>query len=191
MYLKQTIKPVSEQVPLETLKEHLRLPLSYTAEDGMLNIYLNAAAKVAEDRTNRQLLESTWTFKCDRFPEKFVINKTPLIAVDSIKYTDGTGLEQTLNASQYIVNAQAEPFEITPAYGLSWPTTRLQANAVAVTFRAGYISAEEIPSNIIAGMLLIVDDLFKNRGSIVIGRLVSNIPMTAESLFSTERVAVL
>lgn len=191
MHLKQTVKPDSLFVTLEMVKDHLRLPKTYTAEDDMLNLYLNAAIKTAEDKTNRQLMPATWTLKCDRFPSKFVINKTPLISVESITYLDSAGVERTLDSSKYLVNAQAEPFEITPAYGFSFPSARLQANSVTVTFKAGYADFESVPSNIISGILLIVDDLYKNRGTIVIGRLVSTIPMTAESLFNLERISTL
>ena len=191
MNLKQTTKPSSFPVTLATVKEHLRLPSSYTTEDNMLNAYLAAAVKTAEDRTNRQLLQATWTLKTDRFPVKFIINKCPVISVDSIKYLDASGIEQTLDSANYILNALAEPFKITPAYGLSWPVCRIHPNSVTVVFKSGYATAADVPANIIAGILLIVDDLFKNRGTVVIGRIVGEIPLTAERLFETERVATL
>lgn len=189
--LRQTTKPTAHPVNLATAKEHLRLPSNYTAEDNMLNAYIAAAVKIAEDRTNRQLMEATYTAKLDRFPAAIVINKTPLISVTSIKYIDTDGTEQTLSASNYLVDTYSEPFRITPAFGLSFPSTRKQNAAVTIVFKAGYASAADVPANIISGILILIDNFYKNRGDVVIGRLVSSIPLTAERLFESERVAIM
>jgi hypothetical protein len=66
--------------------------------------------------------------------------KPPLVTVNSIKYIDQNGVQQTLATDQYLVDTVSEPGRVTPAYGTSWPSTREQANAVEVSFNCGYAS---------------------------------------------------
>jgi len=193
MNLKLVTGPSATAVSLATVKAHLRLPSTYTDEDTTLQIYLEAAIKTAEDRTNRALMSQTWKAVSDRFPAGtdnfFRINKTPFVSITHIKYYDTAGTIQTLNAAAYVAAASDEPFRIYPAPGYSWPLTQVRPEAVTITFVAGYTSAALIPKNIIAGILLIVDDLYKQRGSVIIGNIVNSVPLSAERLFESERVS--
>lgn len=62
----------------------------------------------------------------------------PLQTVDSIKYIDQDGVQQTLVSTEYKVDTASEPARIVPAYGKAWPATRNEINAVEVTFTCGY-----------------------------------------------------
>lgn len=183
------VTPASQYpVTLSEVKNHLRLPQSYTSEDERLFFFIKAATKEAEDKTNRQLLTATWRATLDEWVNPVVVNKCPVIAVTSVKYYDTAGVQQTLSASQYIVDTESEPWRITPAYGCTLPPVRCQINAIQVNFTAGYASASLVPANIKAGIMLIIGDLWKNRENIVIGRMVSQIPWGAEQLFLNERI---
>lgn len=188
MNFKLVTPPSTYPVTLAQVKEHLRLPASYTSEDNTLQIYLDAAVKTAEDRTNRALLAQTWRVSFDYFTPVLTINKTPLISVTHLKYYDVAGDIQTLDPSKYIVDADNEPFRITSIPGITFPSVQKRINAITVTFQAGYASAALVPKNIISGILLIVDDLYKQRGSTIVGYSVNNVPLTADKLFESERV---
>lgn len=92
----------------------------------------------------------------------------PLQTVDSIKYIDVDGIQQTLDPSQYIVDKISEPGRITPAYGASWPGTRNQINAVEVTFTCGYGAAASVPQKIKQWIAVRVATLFANREGVAI-----------------------
>lgn len=62
----------------------------------------------------------------------------PLMAIDAIVYTDTSGAQQTLAASEYQVSKFSEPARLLPAYGKSWPALRPVLDAVQIQFRAGY-----------------------------------------------------
>jgi uncharacterized phiE125 gp8 family phage protein len=188
MNLKLVTAPTSQPVSLATVKAHLRLPSSYTAEDSIIQMYLEAAVKTAEDRTNRALMEQTWRVTFDKFSPLLVINKTPLISVTSIEYYDTGGTLRTLNSGNYIVDSDSEPWRIISLPGVSFPSTQKRIGAVRITFKAGYASAAAVPKNIVSGILMMVDDLWKNRGTIITGTIVQSIPLTAEKLFDNERV---
>ncbi|MDB5992404.1 MAG: hypothetical protein JWQ10_3807 [Herbaspirillum sp.] len=92
----------------------------------------------------------------------------PLQTVDSIKYIDVDGVQQTLSPSQYIVDPISEPGRITPAFNTSWPSTRNQINAVEVTFTCGYGAAAAVPQKIKQWIALRVATLFANREEVAI-----------------------
>ena len=73
----------------------------------------------------------------DRTGYGILLPISPLISVDSIKYIDPAGVQQTLLSSTYKVDTVSEPARILPAFGKSWPTTRQEINSVEVTFTAG------------------------------------------------------
>ncbi|NDA93971.1 MAG: hypothetical protein EBX90_11955, partial [Betaproteobacteria bacterium] len=58
--------PATEPLSLEEVKEHLRIDSS--AEDALLQMYIEAARKVCEHNTARALITQTWETTFDRFP---------------------------------------------------------------------------------------------------------------------------
>ena len=83
-------------------------------------------------------------------PDAQVINLTinPVQSITSISYIDSDGNTQTLSASDYALNNYAKRAKITPAYGITWPSTRLIANPISVVYTAGYGDAEDVPDDI-------------------------------------------
>lgn len=93
----------------------------------------------------------------------------PLQTVDSIKYYDSvTQALTTLDPSQYIVDNVSEPARITPAYGVTWPSTLNRINAVQVTFTCGYGAASDVPQGIKNWMLVRIGTLWENREEVAI-----------------------
>jgi len=72
---------------------------------------------------------------------EIVLPVSSLQSVDSIKYLDNDGIQQTLAPSAYKVDNVSEPPRITPAWGTSWPTARNDFNSVELTFTAGYTAS--------------------------------------------------
>ena len=79
-----------------------------------------------------------------------LIRRCPVISIDQLQYMDTTGTLQTLPSdgsdvtsptNQYVTDIISEPARIYPAYGVPWPITRWQRNAVRITFTAGYTTA--------------------------------------------------
>jgi uncharacterized phiE125 gp8 family phage protein len=92
----------------------------------------------------------------------------PLISVDSIKYIDPAGVQQTMASSGYKVDDVSEPARIIPAFGQAWPTTRQEANAVEITFTCGYANAAAVPAGIKSWMLIRINTLYENREEVAI-----------------------
>jgi hypothetical protein len=105
----------------------------------------------------------------------FEIPFPPLQSVDSIKYFDSTGVEQTLDPSQYMVDIASEPGMVAPI--TAWPTTQNRMNAVKVSFTAGYGAPSDVPASIRTWMKQRVGALFENREEVVIGARITSIDL--------------
>lgn len=153
-----TIAPAVEPIHLDDIKRQLRIP--HDAEDTLLRGYLTAARQLWEETAGRAIVAQTIVVATERFPLSvygwdlrggFVLPRSPAIAVQSIGYVDGQGVDQILAANQYLLDTFVAPHQIIPRYGISWPTARCQPNAVTITYTAGYLTPfiADIETNIL------------------------------------------
>ena len=162
-------------------------PSVNTTSDTLINILIAAARSGAESRLNRFLVSQTVDLYLDCFPT-WEIKLRPLQSVAAITYIDTGGLEQTLAASGYLVDAISEPARITPAYGKSWPTTRHQNNAVKIRFVAGYGAASAVPECIKNWMFIRIKQAYDNRDMTTSGSLAEFPRSVIDGLLDQERV---
>jgi len=140
-------------------------PSANTTGDPLLSILIKSARQYAEQLLGRYLVTQTIDLYLDEFPD-WEINLRPLQSVSAITYVDTAGATQTLSAADYIVDSTGTPARITPAYGVSWPSTRDQVNAVKVRFIAGYGAASAVPQCVKNWMLMRIKTLYETRDSV-------------------------
>lgn len=176
MALKLITAPASEPVTLAEAKLHLRVETGVTDDDAWITATIQAARERAEHITNRAFITQTWELALDAFPAAEIkLPKPPLASITSVSYTDSAGVDQTLSNTLYTPDLYSTPGWLLPAYGTSWPATRASANAVRVRYVAGYGAAAAVPQGIKNWMLLVIGQLYAERGTIgqpgVIGEL--------------------
>ena len=125
-------------------------PSVNTTSDPKLAMLITAARRVAEARTGRALITQTWEQVLDAFPEKEIrIGMLPIQSITSVKYYDTDGILQTMNAADYVLDADTLPGWVLPAQDVTWPSTLDMAQAVIVRFVAGYGGAgSSVPADI-------------------------------------------
>ena len=156
-------------------------PSANTTSDPRLAQMIKSARKEAESRMRRYLVMQTLDAYFDAFPEQDgkgsrIIKLPPLQSVGAITYTDTDGVEQTLDAAQYQVDATGHIGRIIPAYGYDWPSTRDQMNAVKVRFVAGYGAAAAVPEPIKDWIKQRVKQKYDQPDAINIGNIVTEMP---------------
>lgn len=201
--------PAVEPLTVDDVRQYSRdLAPSVDADDVYENL-ISSAREQAEIELGRYLITQTIDLYLDRFPcahynspalldrrarherDMDAILLPPIQSVTSITYTDDGGTPQTLATDQYLVDAASKPARITPAYGLSWPSTRNQSNAVKVRFIAGYgDTAASVPACVKTWMGLRVKTLFDNRDMVIAsdGRAVLMPNTYADGMLDPERV---
>lgn len=147
-------------------------PSTNTTADPLLSRLITGARTTAERLTRRALVTQTWDLFLDAFPAwEIGIPKPPLQSVTSITYVDNDGVTQTLATDQYQVDIKSEPARIVPAFGVVWPVTRWQPNAVTVRFVCGYGAAAAVPAGIKNWMLVRIKQMYENREATMLGQL--------------------
>jgi uncharacterized phiE125 gp8 family phage protein len=179
--------PGEEPVTLQEAREHLRLE---SGEDQYLTDLITAARRHCESFQGRAYVTQTWELYLNAFPGGCIkVPLPPLQEITFIKYKDSAGNLQTLDPSQYVVDAFSEPGLICRAYGKSWPGTYPETHAVQIRFTAGYGAAADVPQEIKHAILLKVADLYEHRGGDE--GIDKNINDAIESLLWPDRINIL
>jgi uncharacterized phiE125 gp8 family phage protein len=182
-------------VTLAECKAHLNV--SHATDDEYIEGLIKAATATLEARTRRCFVHQTRTLKMDSFydgryvhgrrifPDRSPIANSSGVA---ISYVDSVGTTTTLPTSEYRVNYQERPGNISEAYNETWPDTRVQSQAVTVTYTAGHGSgAGDIPYNIKLAVQQVVAHWYRNRESHVDLKL-NELPMAVEALLESEHI---
>lgn len=180
--------PTDEIASLAEAKAQLRITNSDS--DDMIEALIDAAVMQIDPAgggwLGRAIRPQTWELRCSGFPcyyvgsgyernfhraYEMVLPYPPLLSVDSVKYDDGDGVEQTLvEGVGYRVFGLAGigKASIAPVYNGSWPSSvRCDPESVRVQFTCGYDPSfgnsppvDQLPAPIKQAVLLMVRYLF-------------------------------
>lgn len=190
MSLIEVTAPTEEPITLTEAKAHLRVDGS--DEDALITSLITAARQHIDGRDgwlNRALVTQIWDLKLDRFCNPIRVPLPPLVSVDSVKYLDLTGAEQTLSSSLYRVTGvgSALKAEIRPAFDTSWPSVKSAVESVTVRFTAGYGAASAVPEPIKSAMYLLIGHWFEHREQVTLGANPTMLPFAVQNLLMPYR----
>lgn len=187
--LKTVTAPTDE--PIDSTEAKLHMAIDDSTFDTLINDYIVAARMYIEANTNRQICTATYDLILDKFPGAsgdIYLPKGQLQSITSVKYIDTDGVEQTLAASNYTVTDSREPAILEPAYNKTWPSTRLQRDAVTVRFVCGYGDSSVTPEGIKQAALMMVGHYFEHREAVAFNNVASVVPLAVDSLLSVYRL---
>ena len=176
--------PASE--PITTVNAKLFLKVTNTAEDTLIANMVKAARGYLETFAKRSFITQTWQLYLDRFPYEIELYYGTVASVESIKYIDADGTEQTLSASLYQTDLVSNPARIMPAVDQDWPDIQTgRMNAITVEYIAGSATVEE---KVISAIYLLLGHIYANRQDVVVGSQVNKMPQGSEYLISSLRL---
>lgn len=162
--------PEDPILTLEEVKTHLHV--SGTLEDDYL-MSLNKACESAIARyLNRTLLTTSYEVFTDRWCKSFDLPFPKLQSVESIKYFDINGEEQTLDeATYYWVVTASDPGKVVQKYDASYPELQYgRPDSIKFSITCGYgDDATHIPEQIKHAIKLLITNYYEHRGDIVVG----------------------
>lgn len=188
--VREQTAPTVEPVSLAEAKLHLRVDAD--DENALIDGLVVVARRHAEMISRRSFCTRTLEAKLDCWPYDGVIELAypPLVSVTHVKYIDTAGVERTMSAADYIVDAHREPGRIVLAYDASWPPEILRpAAAVTIRYVAGYGDPEDVPEIYRQAMLLMIGHFYENREAVVAGQgvTISQLPLAVDSLLMIDR----
>jgi uncharacterized phiE125 gp8 family phage protein len=150
--------PAAEPVPLSDVKADLRI--DHDDDNAKLERYLAEAREWVERRTGHEVAEKTWELVIDYFPDdEMRLPRRPVLGIESIKYDDESGVEQTLAEADYFLDsASDEAAWVFPTE--AWPTVLDAVNSVRVQFRTGYDDPALVPAPLKSAIRLRVQELY-------------------------------
>ena len=180
-------------ITLDEAKAHCRV--TFSDDDTLIERLINAATHEIQNRTQRTLCETTYIEQLDRFPSGGIkLAMPPLLSVQSIIYFNAAGAQITLSSSDYLVDTHSEPGWVMLAPNKEWPETQDRINAVAITYKAGYLAGgnaqqqrDAVPEDLRAWLLIRVATLYENRESVSFASAPFNIT-ALDSLWQPYRV---
>jgi uncharacterized phiE125 gp8 family phage protein len=195
-YIRQTGTPV-EPVLSDDLLEFLKLPSSF----GDQAVLVAAARQTGETLTGRALALRSFQQVLERFPCGAIrLFYPPLVSVESVKYLDASGDEQTIPSGDYMVDDVDQPARIALKPGKNWPAPGCFPSCVRIAFTAGYIraanddypTAQVIPEVLKLGILNLAAFWFQSRGMTAITAATGEgfkVPPYIEKIFTTQAVS--
>ena len=143
--------------PLHLADALLHIKQDAGIDDAHVSATITAARRFAENQTWRQLVSARYKQVLDSFPgigvfgvpwgraygiprNAILLERGPVLTVESIQYLDMTGTLQTVDPTIYTADLTGDPARITPKFGQIWPIPLPEIGAVTVTFTAGFAS---------------------------------------------------
>lgn len=155
--------------------------ITHGDDDALIGAMIAAATAHVERACGIALESQTWELVLDAFPGGcIVVDLGPIVSVSSIKYLDGDGVEQTIPATDYVVDTASASGRISPADG--WPQAQDVVNAVRVQFVVGNGAPDDLKTVI----LMLVQHWYLHRAASSVDA-VSQIPLAVESLMNLHR----
>lgn len=168
---------IPELIPLDEAKTHLRLG-DDTAFDGDVRLKLDGAVSIAESYLNRILRQRDITVSLP-VSAAISLRVVPVSDILSVAY-ESLGQRIELEKSMY----RFIPDEYCPQVGL---LGEVPSQTVEIGMRCGYDS-KTLPPAIKMGILFMLGTLFDNESDNLVGRSVSQLPLSAERILSPWRI---
>jgi uncharacterized phiE125 gp8 family phage protein len=169
-------------INLYAVKEHLGI--FHDEKNSNLTTLMKAAVAIAEKFTGQ-----VWTIGanvidqyCDNIDRTLVLDYAPATGITHVKYFDSSNAEQTLATGYYNLLSFTTPQQVEFDYDMSVSTYN-RYDAVVCRYVCGYAKAADVPSDVKAAMLLIVQQIYDNPDDAV-----RQLPTTSEYLLRNYKI---
>lgn len=191
--MKIIIPATVEPITLATARRQCRVdaegsPAAHE-DDELIALFLSAAREWCESYLGRIVAPTLVETAFNAFADTMRLESGPVLAVDSILYTDVAGIEMLVNPLTYSFDNTDPIAVVRRVADATWPIPKAVPNVVRIRYSVGYATAmaspqdAPLPASIKVAILLILGHLYANRQNSVEKNL-STIPMGATAFLS-------
>lgn len=180
--------PAVSPLTLDEVKDHLRIDSS--DEDALLSNLIHAAESHVDGLGDlgRAMITQSWAQYESQAPGWVRLRMTPVQSLTSVEYYDAAGVLQTATLADFELWRDGDFMICKPKDGAQWPQADTRADAIKITYVAGFGDATtDIPEAIREAMLMLIAHLYENRESTTEAKLTST-PMGYDMLMNNQRV---
>lgn len=165
----------------------LHCRIDHTAEDALLEAYIDAAQRQAEEISGRAIGETVYALRLSRFPaagEPIMLPRPRCKSLDQVTWITPDGTTHTAEEEDFQLGLHLEPALIYPLPFQRWPETSTRhVNAVTIMYTAGETSPQPM---ILQALRLAVADWYQHREA-SLEATVSRLPNGSERLLTGVR----
>lgn len=167
MMLTEVTAVPTEALPIDALKEHLRLGSGFAmapAQDTLLESYLRAALATIEGRVAKALYQRRFSWRVEDWSGagEVAFPVAPVESIISVTLFKSDGSQALVSAAEYRLVPEVHRPRLVGA-GTALPTVPTGGHAV-VEFAAGFGAAwEDIPADLRQAVLLLAADYYEHR----------------------------
>lgn len=180
-------------VSLSNAKEHLRI--GHTDDDAYITRLTKAAQLVCEKLTGSVFTDASYTLQCDNWEQtKEIPEISSVHSITHIKYMDDQtpSAQQTWSNTNYYLVNYSQRSRIALVDGSDYPDLRDGIGNIDVTFAAKPVwnlgTTTDLSEIATQAVLITLADMYENRQSVIVGRIASKIPQTAQYLLDTLKI---
>jgi len=163
-YIFPVTHPAPELITLTEAKKQCKIELSFIEEDDLIAGYILAAISQAENYTGTNINQAKFKLTSNGFQNNYAFKRSPISAIDSVKYFDETDTEQTLDVEKFELRPLDKyQHEIFYENFSELPNVITnKSNAVTINITCGY-DADTLPKAIKQAVLLLIGTFYENR----------------------------
>lgn len=191
MYTPVLITPATIK-PITLTEAKAALDISYTDKDTLITGLIAAATSHFENILERPLGEQSWLQSFDEVCGSLNLPKVPVISITSVKYLDVDGVEQTIDAENYVLVSEGMSASVRFNSSYTAPTLYSETPNVTVLYKAGYANAgidpiftSTAPDAIKQAIIMLIRQWFDNPSAVSVGTTVAKMPNAVEALLSS------
>lgn len=198
-------QPSVEPISLSDMKLHLKVDGEANSpdsnpDDDLIERQIKAARVWCINYLGYAIVQQQFRLYLDEFPDASVdtidLPFSKLLSIESVTYIDTNSAQQTWSSSEYSADTASEQGRLMKDPDYAWPDTRVQRQAVQITYNAGYAPSdsspqdyrENIDESIIAAIKLIVGDLYDIRQDTITGTTVNKLKKAEDLLHPLRRM---
>lgn len=174
-------------IPLDEVKDYLNIPTEDTSEDDIITGMIISAQCAFEAYSRVELTEKTFNLLQTCWCCSYEINRVPVRSITHVKYYDGDGVQQTVDANEYYLTPLTPypllEFEDT----FDQPSLRDRLLQIEIQFIAGLTSVAEpnAPECLVNALLAHISYLYYNRDCACDS---SSIPAQSKTIYNKYKI---
>ena len=190
MALVLTSPPALEPVSVGEAKDHLRI--DHSDEDALISSLILTSRLHIEAALSIALVNQTWTWKFDAWPNSgatVALPLRPVSAINSITVLDQDGAPTILDPGDYELDGNEVPPRLI-RLTTQWLKPGKSHAGIEISLTAGFgATAGDVPQPVRHALLLLVAHWYEHRDPIEIGSEKMAIPKSVSTLLKPYRVA--
>ena len=208
--VKVTTNETVDVITNTDVKQQLRIATNDSTHDNLISACRQASVEVAKEYLQKSLLKRTLVLSLDNIPygdssyplkegitvgpflefrkRSIDLPYSPVIQVNHVKMFNDSDQATTMASSKYYVDTSSDYARVVLRQGETWDTALRVANAIEITYEAGYGTAtSSVPVAIKQGAIIMASHFFENPDMVVRGDSVNNVPSLVNALWKPYR----